>query len=190
MRFLREFLLNAVVGRVLVLLPIYLSVLLLYQAMRSAAGFVRPFARLLPDWLPAEHLLSLLLVVFVCLVVGAAVRTSAGKAIRERAERTIFGRIPGYGLVRSLTERGAGTSNETAWQPALAEIEDALVPAFIVEELADGRLTVFVPSVPTPFAGAVYVLTRERVHLVDVAFTQAIKCISRWGFGSGDLVAA
>ena len=32
-----------------------------------------------------------------------------------------------------------------------------VVPAFIIEELDDGRLTVFVPSVPTPLAGAVYV---------------------------------
>jgi uncharacterized membrane protein len=72
----------------------------------------------------------------------------------------------------------------------LAEIEDALVPAFIVEELDDGRFTVFVPSVPTPFAGAVYILGRERVHLVDIPFTEAIKSVSRWGSGSKDLVAA
>jgi hypothetical protein len=47
-----------------------------------------------------------------------------------------------------------------------------------------------VPSVPTPFAGAVYVLAGERVHAVDVPFTQAIRTISRWGSGAGDLVAA
>jgi len=38
------------------------------------------------------------------------------------------------------------------WKPALVEIEEALVPAFIIEELEDQRVTVFVPSVPTPFA--------------------------------------
>ena len=63
-------------------------------------------------------------------------------------------------------------------------------PGFIIEELDDGRLTVFVPSVPTPLAGAVYVLARERVHLLDVPFTQAIRSISRWGSGSKELVAA
>jgi len=61
------------------------------------------------------------------------------------------------------------------WKPALAEIEEALVPAFIIEELEDGRFTVFVPSGATPFAGAVYILSRERVHPLDVPFTQAIK---------------
>jgi uncharacterized membrane protein len=70
------------------------------------------------------------------------------------------------------------------------EIEDALVPGFIIEVLSDGRCTVFVPSVPTPFAGAVYVLAKERVHSVDVPFTQAIQTISRWGSGAGALVAA
>jgi hypothetical protein len=56
--------------------------------------------------------------------------------------------------------------------------------------LADGRYTVFVPSVPTPLAGAVYVLAADRVHPVDVPFTQAIRTISRWGSGASDLVAA
>jgi hypothetical protein len=74
----------------------------------------------------------------------------------------------------------AGESQEHAWQPALAEIEEGLVPAFIIEELEDGRFTIFVPSVPTPFAGAVYVLSRERVHPLDIPFTQAIQAVSRW----------
>ena len=42
--------------------------------------------------------------------------------------------------------------------PALAEIEEALVPALIVEKLEDGSYTVLVPSVPTPMAGAIYIL--------------------------------
>jgi uncharacterized membrane protein len=54
----------------------------------------------------------------------------------------------------------------------------------------NGRFTVFVPSVPTPFAGAVYILTPDRVHPLDVAFTQAVQAVSRWGSGTKDLVAA
>jgi len=190
MKILRDFLTNAVVGGVLVLLPIYLAVLVLLKGMQSVVGLVRPISALLPDWLPAEDLLSLLVVLIACFFVGAAVRTRAGQVLRERMEMSFFGRLPGYGLFRSLTQRLVGESDENVWQPALAEIEDALVPAFIVEELDDGRYTVFVPSVPTPFAGAVYVLNRERVHLVDIPFTQALKSVSRWGSGSKDLVAA
>jgi uncharacterized membrane protein len=69
-------------------------------------------------------------------------------------------------------------------------IEDALVPAFIIEEFDDGRFTVFVPSAPTPVSGSVYVLTGDRVHPLDVPLTRAIKTIAQWGSGSKDLVAA
>jgi uncharacterized membrane protein len=145
---------------------------------------------LLPEWFPAEHILSLLLVLIVCFLIGVAVRTPAGRAIQERIEKSFFERIPGYALFRSLTQRMAGKDEENVWKPALVEIEEALVPAFIIEELADGRFTVFVPSIPTPFAGAVYILTPDRVHPLDVPFTQAIQTVSRWGSGSKELVAA
>ena len=190
MKYVRDLVANTVVGGLFVLLPMYLAVLVLLKGVQSVIGLVRPISAFLPDWMPAKNLLSVLAVLIVCVVVGAAVRTRVGRAVRERMETSLFGRLPGYGLFRSLTQRLAGKSEENVWKPALAEIEDALVPAFIVEDLDDGRFTVFVPSVPTPFAGAVYILNGDRVHPIDVPFTQAIKSVSRWGSGSKDLVAA
>jgi uncharacterized membrane protein len=185
------FVVKAFVTGLLILVPVYLAVLLLLKAMQSLVGFVKPFAMLLPEWFPAEHFLSLLLVLIVCFLIGVAVRTPAGRVIRERIEKSLFERIPGYALFRSLTQRLAGKDDEeNVWKPALVEIEEALVPGFIIEELEDGRFTVFVPSVPTPFAGAVYILTPERVHPLDVPFTEALKSVSRWGSGSKELVAA
>jgi uncharacterized membrane protein len=181
---------GTLVAGILVIAPVYLGVLLLLKAIKSLAGLVKPLAGLLPDWLPAEGVLSVLLVLVFCYLVGLAIRTSPGQAIRQRIERSVFEKIPGYALFRSFTQRLAGESQDEAWKPALAEIEDALVPAFIIEEFTDGRYTVFVPSVPTPLAGAVYVLSRDRVHPLDIAFTRAMKTISQWGSGCKDLVAA
>ena len=181
---------GTLVAGILVIAPVYLGILLLLKAIKSLAGLLKPLAGLFPDWVPAEGVLSLLLVLVFCYLVGLAIRTSPGQAIRQRIERAVFEKIPGYALFRSFTRRLAGESEDEAWKPALAEIEDAFVPAFIIEEHADGRYTVFVPSVPTPFAGAVYVLSRDRVHPLDIAFTQAIKTVSRWGSGCKDLVAA
>jgi uncharacterized membrane protein len=190
MRYAREFITSTLVGGLLIVVPLYLAVLLLLKGMKSVAALVRPLAALLPGWLPAEHLLSLILVLAFCFLIGLAVRTESGRATRERMEVALFGRLPGYALLRSLTQRLAGESEESTWMPALIDIEDALVPGFIIEALDDGRFTVFVPSVPTPLAGAVYVLRPERVHILDIPFTQAVKSISRWGSGSRELVAA
>jgi uncharacterized membrane protein len=185
-----SFVAKSLLAGLIIVVPIYLAVLLLLKAMKSVMGLVQPFAYLLPDSIPADKILSLLLVLIICFLIGVAVRTRAGQMVRERIEKTFFERIPGYALLRSLTQRVAGEIQENVWKPALAEIEEALVPAFIIEEFEDGRYTVFVPSIPTPFAGAVYVLDRERVHPLDVPFTQALKAVSRWGSGAEDLVKA
>jgi uncharacterized membrane protein len=184
------FVAKAVLGGLLIIVPIYLAILLLLKGMKTVVGLVRPFALLLPDWLPAEKALSLLLVLMLCFLIGVAVRTRAGRMVRERIERTFFERIPGYALFRSLTQQVAGDNRQNVWKPALVEIEEALVPAFIIEEFEDGRYTVFVPSIPTPLAGAVYILDRKRVHPLSVPFTEALKTVSKWGSGAKDLVAA
>jgi len=85
-------------------------------------------------------------VLIVCFLIGVAVRAPAGRAARERIEKSLFQRIPGYALFRSLTQQMAGSREEQVWKLALAEIEEALVPAFIIEKFEDGRFTVFVPA--------------------------------------------
>jgi len=182
--------LRTLVAGLLVLAPIYLAILLLLKAMRSLGTVVGPLEKLLPGWLPGAQVLSLFLVLVLCFLTGLALRTRLGRVTWQQIEKRLFQNIPGYSLLRSLTQRLAGETEGRAWRPALAEIEESLVPAFIIEELDDGRITVFVPSVPTPFAGAVYILSPNRVHPLNVPFTQAVSVISRWGSGSKDLVAA
>ncbi|HEY1288815.1 MAG TPA: DUF502 domain-containing protein [Burkholderiales bacterium] len=186
----RGFVADALISGLLVVIPVYLAVLLLLKAMQSLVGLVRPLAALLPDWVPAEDLLSLLLVLVLCFLVGVALRTRIGRAARERIEKSLFQRIPGYALFRGLAQQVSGESRESTWKPALVETGDGLVPGFIIEELDDGQYTVFVPSVPTPLAGAVLVIPRERVHALNVPFTSAIQVVSKWGSGSKALVAA
>ena len=184
------FVLHTTATGALVIVPIYLATLLLLKGMQSAAKIVRPITLLVPDWLPAERLLSLLAVLLVCFLVGVLVRTRSGHMIQQRAEKRFFERIPGYAAVRSLTHQLAGESREKSWKPALAEIEEAFVPAFIIEEFDDGRYTVFVPSVPTPFAGTIYILEPRRVHPVDVPVAKVLQVVARWGSGGKELVAA
>ena len=91
----RSFVVNALISGLITVVPIYLAVLLLLKAMASVLGLVSPFARLLPEWLPAENLLALLLLLVVCFVVDVAVRTAAGRAARERLQTSLFSRPPG-----------------------------------------------------------------------------------------------
>ena len=126
----------------------------------------------------------------ICFVVGIIVRTRPGLRAKNAVERAVFEKMPGYTFLRGLAKRLTGNSEEQTLQPALVEIEEALVPAFIVEELENGSYTVLVPSAPTPMAGSIYILPPERVHPVAISFTTAISVFSKWGTGAGEFVRA
>jgi uncharacterized membrane protein len=189
MKQLAEFTKTTLVGGLLIILPIYVAVLLLLKAVKGLLGLLDPVA----SHIPAQQfrgIAAILLLVVICFVVGIIVRTGPGLRAKNAVEQAVFEKMPGYTFLRGLTKRLTGSSEEQTLQPALVEIEEALVPALIVEELEDGSYTVLVPSAPTPMAGSIYILPPERVHPVAVSFTTAIGVFSKWGMGAGEFVRA
>jgi uncharacterized membrane protein len=187
MKGLAELTKTTLVGGLLVVLPIYLSVILLAKTLSAIFGLLSPVTAAIPAGVQFRQVIAVLIVLAVCFVAGIVVRTGPGLRAKNALERTVLEKVPGYALVRGLTERVSHDDREGAFRPALVEIEEALAPAFIIEELADGRYTVLIPSVPTPAAGSLLIMARERVHPVDVPFTQVVRVISQWGSGAGEL---
>lgn len=190
MRSLRAFVTDAIVSGLLVVVPLYLAGLLLLKVMRSLQQVLEPVEALIPELPYGEYILAFLILLLLAFLIGVAMQTQAGRRLSDRVQDKVLSRVPGYSLFRGLTRQFTGSKDEKSWKPALAEIEEALVPAFIIEELVDGRFTVFVPSVPTPLAGTVYILTPERVHKIDISFSQAALVVARWGAGSKELIEA
>ncbi|HXV24203.1 MAG TPA: hypothetical protein VED46_08085 [Alphaproteobacteria bacterium] len=190
MKTLAEFTKTTLIGGLLIILPIYLSVLLLAKAVTGLLALMRPVTAQIPASVQFRQVLAILLIAAACFIAGLIVRTGPGLRAKNAFERAILEKLPGYTLLRGLAGRVTGRADEPAFAPALVEIEEALVPALIVEELEDGSYTVLVPSVPTPMAGALYILPRERVHPVDVPFTKALAVFTKWGTGAGEFVRA
>jgi uncharacterized membrane protein len=191
MKALNEFAKSTLVGGLLVVVPIYFSVLLLAKALAGLVKLLGPVTALLPESLHGlRGPVAVLAVVVLCFATGLALRTRLGQRVFRGFERRVLEKIPGFGVLRGVMRRISGQSDDAMFQPVLVEIEEALTPAFIVEELKDGRCVVLVPSVPTPAAGSLYILARDRVHWVDAPVTEAIAVITRWGAGAGKLVNA
>jgi uncharacterized membrane protein len=102
----------------------------------------------------------------------------------------VLEKLPGYTTLRGFAAQLSEFEKTSNFQPALVEIEDALVPGFFVEQHTNDRCTVFVPSVPTPMAGALYIIATSRVHRLNLPAVKVMQCISKWGSGSDELVAA
>jgi uncharacterized membrane protein len=185
MKGLAELTKTTLIGGLLVVLPIYLSILLLAKTLAGVLALLAPVTAAVPAGREFPQVTAILIVLVVCLMAGLVVRTRVGLRAKNAFERSVLEKIPGYTMVRGFARSVSGDETASAFRPALVELEDALSPAFIIEELEDGRYTVLVPSVPTPAAGALFILPRERVHPVDVSFTHAVKVVSKWGVGAG-----
>ena len=187
MKAFTKFLKVTLVGGFLVVLPVWLSLLLLLKAIGSALKLLQPIAKMVPQQIVHPDMVALCLLIAICFAVGLLTRTRFGREIGDWLDEHVLGRIPGFRLIRGMIRQFAGKRGEQSFQPALVEIEEALVPAFIVEKHADGQFTVFVSSSPTPMAGSIYILQPERVHPVDVPLHKAIVCVTKWGAGAAEM---
>jgi hypothetical protein len=122
-------------------------------------------------------------------VIGLVIRSTAGRRARRMLEALLFERIPGYRLVKAFAGDGPLVQGGgRAMRPALAAIEEGQCPALVMDELADGRLVVFVPGSPAPMSGAIYIFTPDKVVFLDVPLLPFMKAISSWGLGLKEII--
>lgn len=190
MKPLLSFLRTTLLGGVLFVLPVWLAVLLLIKAIMQLRVFVKPVTTELPPDLAHPRIIAILVLLLLCFLVGFLIRTAIGSQVRSALEKAVLNKLPGYSLIRGFTGRLTDFEKTESFQPALIEIEESLMPGFLIEEHEGNRCTVFVPSAPTPLAGSIYIITRNRVHLVDVPMLAMMQSISKWGGGNSKLVAA
>ena len=58
----------------------------------------------------------------------------------------------------------------------------------MIEDHADGQVTVLLPWAPAAFAGSVKFVDGKRVELLDANLGDVSKVLSHWGVGSRELL--
>jgi uncharacterized membrane protein len=136
-------------------------------------------------------LAAVLLLVLLCALVGALVRSAFGRQARQVLEVGLLERIPGYRLAKAFAADGPllGQGGRSL-RPALAAIEEGLCPALVMDEFADGQYLVFVPGSPAPMSGAIYIFTPDKVQLLDVPLLAFLRSIASWGLGLREMIEA
>jgi uncharacterized membrane protein len=182
---------NALVAGLLVVLPAWLALLLIVGLLTKLGIVVKPIAGQLPDGVNHPQIVALASFLLVCLCAGLIVRTPAGRFLGSILGKHVFSQVPGYVPLRTIANQFADLDKREGFMPSLVEVEDgSLSPGFLIERHDDGRCTVFIPSAPTPMAGAILIMPGERVHEIDVPMGTILGCVSKWGTGAGELLAA
>lgn len=188
-----EFIKTTILGGLFVLLPIIILYLALGEAMGVLVAMATPFADL---FFPGSFedtqfpvLIALALLICVSFILGLFMLSETSRKFGNWIERTILGRLPIYNAIKSLTTGFSDSQQESAFKPALlksADGEKELV--YIVEDHGDGNLTVMLPWTPTPFAGVIKIVLKERVEPLDASMKKVTEALSQWGIGTKNLL--
>ena len=188
MKGIAQFLRTTLVGGVLFLMPVVVLVIIVGKALKVAIGLVEPLARGLPFesvvGLDAPMFLAISLLVMFCFLSGLFARTALAQRLVDRLESSVLVHVPGYEFVRGIGESILGREPKLAYKVVLARIEDSWQFGFLVETLENGHLAIYVPGAPSPYSGSVYLMTPDRVRVVDIPTGAMMKCIKRLGAGS------
>ncbi len=186
-----ELLKSALVTGLIIVLPAWLALLLLLQLLLKLGVLVKPIATQMPKGINHPQIVAAAVFILVCIAVGLLVHTAVGRVIGRTLGENVFNRVPGYQPLRNIARQFSEMNANDGFKPALIEVEDGcLAPAFLIEVHGNGLSTVFMPSVPTPMAGSIFIMPSGRVRPIDVPVTTMMKCISKWGSGTAELLAA
>jgi uncharacterized membrane protein len=184
------FLRSTLVGGLFVVVPVTLVVFVLGHTVASLRAAMAPVAHVLPFEAAMPGLWAVLALLLLSFGAGLLLRIPPLRRWAIARREQLAERFPIVRFLRGVHEGMVDASGRKPLKPALVETGDGLVPAFVVEELPDGRCVVFVPAVPSVLQGAVYIVEAGRVHLVDASIGKVGRCISQWGIGARELVAA
>lgn len=127
--------------------------------------------------------LTLAILLGLCYLFGAIVNTQLGSMSLKRIDKRARNIIPGYDIIANLLLGIA--ENKMSYPPALVTLSapGTAVLGFIMEDDGDPYLTVFVPTAPVLTAGAIHIVERARVQLIDGSSMEAAEVVTRWGAG-------
>jgi uncharacterized membrane protein len=180
---------TTLVGGLVFLVP----AVLLWLVVGKAVALLRRLAQPLAAQLPRDSLLGALaadamvvvLVILGCFLAGLLARVSLANRVVKKAEAGVLWRIPGYALVKALTESLDQRLPASSMHPVLIHFDDAAQLAFEVDRLTDGRRVIYLPSAPDPRAGSVLIMDQDRVEPVPISCAAAIGALSGLGRGIG-----
>jgi len=181
---------RTVLGGLFLVVPVIVILIVLKHVDDSIRTAMAPFAAVLPFGTRVPALWALLALVLVSIVAGLILQLRPVQTVYASVTDWLAGRSSAFGFLRSFERSLLEKNGNKPLRAALAELDGALVPAIVVEELVDGRYVVFVPSVPSPSEGAVYIFPREHVHLIHASVREVMTCVGSWGVGAGELVRA
>src|SRR4051812_48247274 len=97
------FIRTTLVGGIIIVLPIWLSILILAGLLSHLEKMVHPLSAVLPGVVNHPFIIATILFLAICFLTGLFVNTKSGLKIKNYLEHHILEHIPLYPIVRGIT---------------------------------------------------------------------------------------
>ena len=194
MRGLLKFIKTTAIGGLLVIIPLSIILFVLAQLFwglyQLAVSITEDLGIAVNDAI-ITMLIAALALVGLCFVTGLIVQTRLGTSLRGWLSRKVAPKIPMYNALSNLTKRVVGVEGHE-FSPVEIDIHgsESRALGFLVENLPDGRIAVFVPTAPLTTVGNIYILPPGSVTPLAASVTETINVITQWGVDSKYLYGA
>ncbi len=191
---IKAFIKTTLIGGIGIILPIVILVLVFSWLFGFVTRNIQPVTNLIfanQDSIGIfADVISIILIITVCFLVGVIVRTKLGHYIHDSIEKILLKKIPGYNIAKDTVEQFIGREEMPFSSVALVKLfdNDTLVTGFITDKHSNGSYTVFVPTGPNPTSGNIIHVKPEKVFKVDISVEHAMKSIIACGAGSNKLI--
>ena len=181
------------VAGLFVVLPAVLIAKVLGEVVRFAEKAAGPIIKLLPKQITTHPKFSVvfavLVIILACLAAGLFMRLPLMRAIGRWIERHLLQPIPGYRAIKSLASGLSGSLEESAFKAAVLTSPDGGVElVYLIEDHGNGLATIMIPSAPNPMGGAIKIVPRERIQILNVRMSAVARVFSQWGVGAQALL--
>ena len=105
MRTLAEFTKTTLIGGLLIILPVYVSLLLLAKAIGGLLALVKPITAAIPETVGFRQASAIVVLALMCFIAGLIARTRPGLRAKNAVEHAVLEKLPGYTLLRGLAGR-------------------------------------------------------------------------------------
>ena len=183
-----QFLRTTLVGGLLFLVPLIALAVVFEKAYTLARGVMMPLADHLPFesfiGLPTPIFGAITVVILFCFFSGLFARTLIARRLVDRLEMEMLSKVPGYLLVKSMSESMLGVERQGGSPVILVRFDDSWQLGLEIERLDCGLVAIYVPGAPNPQSGAMLLMDPDRVVPTSLSLAALLKFSKSVGVGA------
>jgi uncharacterized membrane protein len=183
-----SFIKNSLFKGLVILIPAVLIYVTIRELVELMIQLATPIADLFPEGFILEddpiELIAFLLIVATAFLLGLFWSAGPTRRAADWVESRTLNYLPMYRMMKSLVAAFLDLDEQESFKPACLRGEDgSLEPIYVIEEHEGDMLVIMQPWTPTPFAGSVKVVPRDRVELVPVTLDDFSLSLTHFGIG-------